>query len=118
MKTAIVLALVFGITLLSGSAGADADDLQRIGQCMKMNPSISLTPETVSKLCGCAEDMKWIMQCERDNASAQVPAEVVSKYCYCMNEMMDENETKTITEWEKTHLLEATECNKQAGWKR
>jgi hypothetical protein len=42
---------------------------------------------------------------------------IVRAYCMCMNEKMDENETKSITQWEKTHPAERKACDKQAGWK-
>jgi hypothetical protein len=34
-----------------------------------------------------------------------------------MNEKMDNNETKSITEWEKTHPRERAACDKESGWK-
>lgn len=34
-----------------------------------------------------------------------------------MNEKMSDNETKSITEWEKTHPKEEAECSAKAGWK-
>ena len=33
-------------------------------------------------------------------------AEVVLKYCTCMNNKMSDNETQSITQWEKTHVAE------------
>ncbi|MBF0399538.1 MAG: hypothetical protein HQL80_10625 [Magnetococcales bacterium] len=64
-----------------------------------------------------ADDMKWIAQCMQDNANAKVAPETVSIYCTCMNEKMDENETKSITQWEKSHPKEQAECDRKAGWK-
>jgi len=42
---------------------------------------------------------------------------VVLKYCTCMNNKMGNNETRSITQWEKTHESEAKACSKAAGWK-
>jgi hypothetical protein len=35
-----------------------------------------------------------------------------------MNEKMDENETQSITRWEKSHPAEPKACDKQARWKQ
>jgi hypothetical protein len=43
--------------------------------------------------------------------------EIARKYCICMNENMDDNETQSITQWEKTHPRERRACDKEAGWK-
>ena len=64
-----------------------------------------------------ADDAKWIKQCVKDNKDEGAKEEVVYKYCACMNDKMDSNETKTITQWEKTHPDERKECEKKAGWK-
>jgi hypothetical protein len=45
------------------------------------------------------------------------PREVVLKYCTCMNNKMDDNETLSITAWEKIHVAEAKACDREAGWK-
>ena len=41
----------------------------------------------------------------------------VRKYCVCMDNAMAKDETKSITEWEKTHPDETAACDKEAGWK-
>ncbi len=64
-----------------------------------------------------ADDAAWIAQCVKDNAKEGAPAEVVEKYCTCMNNKMDDNETKSISSWEKTHPDEMKACDKEAGWK-
>ncbi len=64
-----------------------------------------------------ADDAKWVAQCLKDNADAKVSVEVVTKYCTCMNNKMDSNETKSISQWEKTHPAEMKACEKEAGWK-
>ena len=43
--------------------------------------------------------------------------EVILKYCTCMNEKMDNNESQSITQWEKTHVAERKACDKESGWK-
>jgi hypothetical protein len=63
-----------------------------------------------------ADDVKWINQCIADNKGGAAEP-VVRKYCICMNEKMDNNETKSITQWEKTHPKERTACDKESGWK-
>jgi hypothetical protein len=63
-----------------------------------------------------ADDTKWVAQCVSDNSDAKVDVTVITKYCTCMNGKMDENETKTITQWEKSHPTERDACSKQAGW--
>ena len=62
------------------------------------------------------DDVKWINQCVNDN-KGDAPAPVVLKYCTCMNNKMSENETQSITQWEKSHPRERAACDKEAGWK-
>ena len=64
-----------------------------------------------------ADDDKWIAKCVKDNKDEGAKPEVVKKYCTCMNEKMDSSESKSITEWEKSHKKEAAQCSKEAGWK-
>ena len=63
------------------------------------------------------DDVKWINQCVKDNKDEGAKADVVLKYCTCMNNKMSDNETQSITQWEKTHKTEQAACSKQAGWK-
>jgi hypothetical protein len=63
-----------------------------------------------------ADDLKWINQCIDDNKGG-AGAEIVRKYCICMNEKMSNNETKSITEWEKSHPAERAACDRESGWK-
>jgi hypothetical protein len=65
-----------------------------------------------------ADDIKWVNQCITDNKNEPggTPP-VVRAYCICMNEKMDKNETRSITQWEKSHPNERKACEKQAGWK-
>jgi len=62
------------------------------------------------------DDVKWINQCVADNKGDASPG-VVLKYCTCMNNKMSDNETQSITQWEKTHVAERKACDKEAGWK-
>ena len=62
------------------------------------------------------DDVKWINQCVADN-KGDAAANVVLKYCTCMNNKMSDNETQSITQWEKTHVAERKACDKEAGWK-
>jgi hypothetical protein len=64
-----------------------------------------------------ADDTKWVNQCIVDNKGEGAKPEVVKKYCECMNSKMDDNETKSISQWEKTHEKEQKECSAKAGWK-
>jgi hypothetical protein len=65
-----------------------------------------------------ADDMKWINQCISDNRGEPggTPA-IVRAYCICMNEKMSNNETRSITQWEKSHPAARKACDRQAGWK-
>lgn len=63
-----------------------------------------------------ADDVKWINQCIGDNKGG-ASNEVIRKYCMCMNEKMDNNESQSITQWEKSHPKERTACDKESGWK-
>lgn len=62
------------------------------------------------------DNEKWINQCILDNTDQGQTSEVLSKYCGCMNSKMDEGETRSVTEWEKTHESEAIACENKAGW--
>ncbi|WP_072369572.1 hypothetical protein [Hyphomicrobium sp. NDB2Meth4] len=63
------------------------------------------------------DDVTWINQCIADNKKEGATEDVVRKYCVCMNNAMSDSETKSITEWEKTHPDEVKTCDKEAGWK-
>ncbi|HEY5210730.1 MAG TPA: hypothetical protein VIJ42_14930 [Stellaceae bacterium] len=63
-----------------------------------------------------SDDAKWVARCLKDNSDAKVGVEVVTKYCTCMNNKMSDNETQSITKWEKTHKTEREACEKEAGW--
>lgn len=63
------------------------------------------------------DNEKWINQCILDNTDQGQTSEVLKEYCTCMNFKMDEGETRSVTEWEKTHETEAVACENKAGWK-
>lgn len=63
------------------------------------------------------EDATWISACISDNKREGQAVETVMIYCKCMNDQMSETETRSITEWEKSHPKEEALCSKQAGWK-
>jgi hypothetical protein len=62
------------------------------------------------------DDVKWINACVKDNKGAAADG-VILKYCTCMNEKMDNNESQSITQWEKTHTTERKACDQESGWK-
>jgi len=65
-----------------------------------------------------ADDMKWINQCINDNKSeAGGTPQIVRAYCICMNEKMDNNETRSITQWEKANPAARRDCEAKSGWK-
>jgi hypothetical protein len=65
-----------------------------------------------------ADDVKWINQCIADNKGEPGATPAITRaYCMCMNEKMDNNETQSITQWEKSHPNERKACDKQAGWR-
>jgi len=63
-----------------------------------------------------ADDVKWIRQCVVDNKDEGQTSATVRSYCTCMNNLMSSSETRTITQWEKTHKKEADACGTKAGW--
>ncbi|MCC7348376.1 MAG: hypothetical protein IT538_13375 [Variibacter sp.] len=63
-----------------------------------------------------ADDVKWINQCVADNKDEGQTQQVVLKYCACMNNKMGNNETRSITEWEKANPRTMEACSREAGW--
>jgi hypothetical protein len=64
-----------------------------------------------------ADDSKWIGDCVIENKDEGQSAEVVTKYCTCMNNEMSDNESRSITEWEKANPKVMETCSKESGWK-
>jgi hypothetical protein len=87
MKVAVIVLVLLGSLMASSIVHADADEL------------------------------RWIARCLQDNADAKVPTAVVVKYCTCMTDKMDRNETRSVTQWEKTHPVERAACDRESGWK-
>jgi hypothetical protein len=71
----------------------------------------------VTAIAQSADDKKWVNQCIKDNKDEGAKEEVVKAYCVCMNDKMDENETRSITQWEKANPEARKACEKKAGWK-
>ena len=66
-----------------------------------------------------SDDAKWVAKCVGDNASAKnVTVEIITSYCTCMNNEMDNNETRSISTWEKTGdgKVAMAKCDKESGW--
>ncbi|MBF0339732.1 MAG: hypothetical protein HQL95_02050 [Magnetococcales bacterium] len=72
---------------------------------------------TASTVQAGADDVAWINKCVKDNKREGQSEGTVAVYCSCMNGKMSENETLSITAWEKSHPAEMAECEKEAGWK-
>ncbi len=62
------------------------------------------------------DDVRWINRCIDDNKGGAAP-EIIRKYCTCMNDKMDNNESQSITQWEKSHPVERAACDRASGWK-
>lgn len=63
-----------------------------------------------------SDDIKWIGQCVSDNKDEGQSVAVITRYCTCMNNKMSSNETRSITQWEKSHPAAMEACANQAGW--
>ena len=63
-----------------------------------------------------ADDKKWINQFLSDNSDAKVSKAIVTSYCTCMNDKMSNNETRTITQWEKANPEARKACEQISGW--
>ena len=64
------------------------------------------------------DDVQWINRCVSDNQNEKgaTPA-IILKYCTCMNNKMSDNETQSISTWEKSHPAEMKACDREAGWR-
>ena len=63
-----------------------------------------------------SDDLKWVNRCIDDNKGGASPA-VIRKYCMCMNEKMDDNETRSVTQWERANPGARRDCERKSGWK-
>ena len=80
--------------------------------------SIALAAALVGPALAASDDAKWVAKCVSDNAGAKVSVEIIAKYCTCMNNEMDDNETLSVTAWEKTSKgkVAMASCDKKSGW--
>jgi hypothetical protein len=64
------------------------------------------------------DDAAWVARCVSDNAGAKVDVAIISSYCTCMNNEMDNNETRSVSTWEKTAegKTAMAKCDKVSGW--
>jgi hypothetical protein len=76
------------------------------GACFTVNAAFAVS----------TDDVKWINQCVKDNKGG-ASAAVVLKYCTCMVNKMNDNETQSVTQWEKRHVAERKACDREAGWR-
>jgi len=76
------------------------------GACFVGNAALAAT----------TDDVKWINRCVADNKGSTSDA-IILKYCTCMNNKMSENETQSISTWEKSHPAERAACDRESGWK-
>jgi hypothetical protein len=62
------------------------------------------------------DDVKWVNQCVRDSASYAVSQQVKIMYCTCMVSKMSDNETRSVTQWERANPAARDDCARRAGW--
>jgi len=74
------------------------------------------SPLAITQARADSDDVKWVGRCVSDNKDEGQAVEVITKYCTCMNNKMSSNETRTITQWEKSNPQALEACAKQAGW--
>lgn len=63
-----------------------------------------------------AYDAQWIRKCVADNKDEGQTSQTVLAYCTCMVDLMPESETRSVTQWEKSHKKEENLCGAKAGW--
>ena len=71
----------------------------------------------VSQSYAATDDQKWIARCISDNKGEGAQPAVVRKYCECMTNEMSDNETLSVSAWEKKNPKVRDMCSKKAGWK-
>jgi hypothetical protein len=62
------------------------------------------------------DDVRWVNQCVRDSAGYNVSEQVKIMYCTCMVSKMSDNETRSVTQWERANPVARDDCAKRAGW--
>jgi hypothetical protein len=88
-------------------------------KCLLGSLAIVIAIATSPALTATNDDAKWVAKCVSDNASAKnVTVEIISAYCTCMNNEMDDNETLSVSAWEKTSKgkVAMAACDKKSGW--
>ena len=63
-----------------------------------------------------SDDVKWVNQCVRDSASYPVSEQIKIMYCTCMVSKMTDNETRSVTQWERANPRARDDCARRAGW--
>ncbi|CAK0751738.1 conserved exported hypothetical protein [Gammaproteobacteria bacterium] len=63
-----------------------------------------------------SDDFKWVNKCIADNKGGAEDS-VIMAYCSCMNNAMGSSDNQSISQWEKSHPEERTQCEKSSGWK-
>ena len=64
-----------------------------------------------------SQDAKYVDQCVQDSAGMSATQQVKIMYCTCMVGKMDDNETRSVTQWEVANPTIAAECAHLSGWK-
>ena len=90
--------------------------MKRTAVALLLGASVMITSPAFAQRMN-QDDLKWINQCIDDNRNEGARADVVRKYCVCMNEKMDNNETRSISEWEKANPRTRDACSREAGWR-
>lgn len=78
---------------------------------------LALTGMTGPTFAASKDDTAWVNKCIADNKGEGAKASVVKAYCECMNNEMSDNETLSISAWEKKNPKTQAMCSKKAGWK-
>ena len=78
---------------------------------------LAISAAALPAIAATKDDAAWIKRCMNDNRGEGAKMSVVQKYCECMNEEMDDNETLSISAWEKKNPKIRDACSKKAGWK-
>jgi hypothetical protein len=106
---------------LSGVQSTSGSDFMKLTSILMLTAGIIVTGAFMNSR-GYAQlskdDVKWINQCIADNKGQPGGTpDIVRKYCMCMNEEMDDNETRSVTQFEKANPKIRAKCDKQSGWK-
>ena len=64
-----------------------------------------------------SEDARFVDQCVRDSAGMSATQSVKIMYCTCMVGKMDDNETRSVSQWEIANPAIAAECARLSGWR-